>query len=843
MNTKFCKRTLTGIIALGMVISASSCSSSNSGTNKDKNGKTSAVQVDSKTLNSFRAEELPTDVTFDFIDSAQKLGDSGNILISAYKEDNSVLYIANSDFSSINQLKIDGVPETGESADEEPAEAPDAAESGETSDTKEDAEKKEDSGKKKGNNVYVNYLSGVSSKGTIFVVASITDYGDFEMPDWSDPNFDFEHFDYEAMQKAATYKNSIYTLDSDGKLISSCEITGLDKFSSEGAANIDQIIPIDDEKAIISIYGDESSYATIDKDGKIGSAIDFGEDTYINSSCLDKDGNLAFITWLDGGPVLKTFDFKSMKIKDGATEFKGTDLNNINAMSTGDGDYDFYFSVQTGVFGMKSDGSCEEVVNWIDSDFDGNYVNCMIPVSKDEFIVYNQDWNTGAGEFYRLTRRDAAELENAEVLTLGMLYLNSDVSSMVTDFNKAHDDKRIKIIDYSKYEQYDEQSQTMTNSAEDQLKLDIVSGNAPDMIFVYNTSMIKSIASKGVFADLYELLGKDGTPGKDDFLPNVLKACESDGKLVTITPSFSVSTLAAKNKYLNGKKTWTINEFIDTFNSLPKGMKMYSESNSRESILDMLLASTSDVIDSEHGKCSFNTPEFINILKFCNNFTNDEEFDWNNASQAEAQKYYSEAQLAYRKDKAFVCDVDLSDPAIYAELNQGRFGEDVTLIGFPTNDGNGGMLRCYTCFSIMKDAADKDACWQFISQFLSEEEQSDSQKTMGTLPITKKAFEKKMDEATKKPTYEDENGKLVEYDRTFYIGDDSIVIKPLTEDEKNLVKDYILNTTFTGTGYIGDEISGIIEEETAAFFKGERTAEETAELLQNRVSIILSEQS
>lgn len=806
MNNNFCKRTLTGILALGMVLSAASCSSSTNSNNNSKSGNKNAKQTESKVVNAYSAADLDTDFSFSYVDSIEKLGDTGKILISGYDNENSVICLTDSDFSAFEEIKVG------------------------------------DEGSKK-ENAQSSYLCGASSTGTIFVIENTTDYGDFKLPDWDDPNFDFEKFDYEAMEKAATYKSSVYTLDKDGKLISSNEITGIDKYSSdEFNATISQIIPVDDEKAIISVSGEENKYVILGSDGKLQNELDLGEDAWIGTSCMDKDGNLSFMSWEDGGTVIKSVDMKTLKMTDKNISLKGTDAGNSNGICCGNGDYDYFLAGQNGIYGVKSDGSSEEVVNWIDSDFNGNYVNTVYAADNGDFIIFNQDWNTGESGFYRLTQRDASELQNAQVITLGMLYMNPDISSKVTEFNKSHTDTRIKIVDYSKYDDYDAETGKMLSSSEDQLKLDIVSGNAPDMIFVYDPGLIKSVASKGVFADLYDLIGKNGTPGKDEFLPNVLKCCESDGKLVTITPSFSVSTMAAKTKLLNGKTTWTVKELIEAYKALPSGTKLFSEYNTRDSVMNALLSTASDLIDTEHGKCNYNTPEFIETLKFCKEFPEEEGFNWETASQSDVQNYFNESSIAYRKDKAFVFEADLSDPSTYGEMKQGRFGDDITLIGYPTNEGNGGIIRCYTCLSIMNSAADKEACWNFISQFFTDEYQN-SDHIMGMLPSTKKAFEAAMQKATQKPYYTDSDGKKVEYDQTYSAGSEEIKINPLTEDELAIVKDYILNTTYTGKSYVSEEVSNIINEETAAFFKGERTAEETAELLQNRISIIVSEQS
>ena len=45
------------------------------------------------------------------------------------------------------------------------------------------------------------------------------------------------------------------------------------------------------------------------------------------------------------------------------------------------------------------------------------------------------------------------------------------------------------------------------------------------------------------------------------------------------------------------------------------------------------------------------------------------------------------------------------------------------------------------------------------------------------------------------------------------------------------------------SGSVNEELVNIITEETAPFFKGQKTAGETAEIIQNRISIYVKENS
>ena len=64
----------------------------------------------------------------------------------------------------------------------------------------------------------------------------------------------------------------------------------------------------------------------------------------------------------------------------------------------------------------------------------------------------------------------------------------------------------------------------------------------------------------------------------------------------------------------------------------------------------------------------------------------------------------------------------------------------------------------------------------------------------------------------------------------------------LTEDEYERLKTYINNTKKIKTT-LYTELYVVIDEEVTKFFNGEYTAEEAAEMIQNRASIMVSEKA
>ncbi|MBO5163425.1 MAG: extracellular solute-binding protein [Ruminococcus sp.] len=799
------KQILAGLAAVSCILTTVSCSFGNG----EKKNSTATPQTADKVMEkAYRAVEIGGDVPFEYIDSFNRLGDTGNILISGNeKESNeSKLYITDKDFLTFEEIPFEVTH--GENADS-------------------------------------YFRTTVTKSGLIFVLSTVNDYGDVEQPDYEDPDFDYENFDFEALEEARVTTQTLYTIDSTGQILSECELKGLDKYSDseEQTPYINDFNAIGEDKVLISVSGmSKMTYLTVDAEGTLSDPIDVGGDGWFMASGNDSDGNFVFVTYDNDHNVIKTIDSETLEVLPDTISLKDSD-SNFRAIMPGLGDYKMLVSNSTSLLGVKADGTLEELVNWIDSDLTGDYIQGVLPMENDDFVIYEQNWNDGSTGFYQLTKRDASELENTQVINMVMSYTDNQILDRVKEFNKTSTDVRIKVEDYNKYYEWDEKENKQLNSPEDQLKQDIAAGKAVDIICMDGGSaLFKNLSNKGAMVDLYEYMGKDGTVSKDDILPPIISAGEVDGKLTSISPSCYVETLACKTKYFD-KENWTFDEMIETYENLPEGMKLFREDNSKQSVFSRFIYGSNTFIDQEKGTCTFDSPEFIKILEFCNTFDNQGEgdaIDWENASNEEMEAYWREQEVACRNDKALLTTVFFSEMRAYARALTADFGDDITLVGYPSSDGTGARLSTNQSFGIMANSANKDACWNFISTFFSEDYQTGE--NMYNIPALKTAFEQRLDDSMEKPYYTDENGKKVEYDDTYYINDEEVKIPPLTKEQRDYVEQYILNVK-SSSSYYDNDVYNIINEEIETFFAGEKTAQETASIIQNRVSILISEQS
>ncbi|MDE5835058.1 MAG: hypothetical protein K2H26_06010, partial [Ruminococcus sp.] len=151
------------------------------------------------------------------------------------------------------------------------------------------------------------------------------------------------------------------------------------------------------------------------------------------------------------------------------------------------------------------------------------------------------------------------------------------------------------------------------------------------------------------------------------------------------------------------------------------------------------------------------------------------------------------------------------------------------------------LISTGNSMAILESSPSKDACWEFIKEFFTEEYQTNERYNY-RLPSLVSAFEQKAEDSMHKPYYLDEDGKKVEYEDTYWVNNHEITIDPLTEEEKDFVVDYIKKADKVYSGFT-DEVREIMVEEVTKYFKGEATSQQTIDKLQNRIGILISEQS
>lgn len=676
-----------------------------------------------------------------------------------------------------------------------------------------------------------------SDKGEVSALLTMSDHGGVVMPEEYDENFDYEAYEANAV------KSYIFCRFSEnGELTDKINVNELEAFHDEyGYLQISSVYAADDGGAVLCLR--DATLLKINKDGSVKVLYqhndDDDENIYVDDAQMvaDKDGKLIFAitsTYYTEDTPQVSQKFYDVNPDSGISAepfaVSTTDYSQNGAVTGGRGDYRLFIPLSDALYGVKADGSLESVLNWNDSDIGAI---ALYPVGENDFVAFGSDNYSNQMKFIYLRRRNMSELSDTVVLTLASLWGGG--SDIVNQFNQSQNKYRIQIVDYSQYNS--EEPPYTADGAMNQLKMDLISGKAPDIIITQNHNDITALSAKGAFVDLYQFMENDPDVNRDTLMPNLLKACEnSSGQLYSLAPSFSIKTMAAKTK-LTDKENWTLDDMISLYDNAPSTADHLYDGMSKEEMFRNLFYAATDLVDYESGECHFNSPDFVKILEFCNRFVDEVDMPDKLSDPEAHQQYYTDKFYWWSNDRIIVSEIGAGGDTSLSYTRDVDARDDITLVGYPSSNGSGGKLDLSENIAISATCPDKEGAWQFVRSYFTKEYQLAENEWGGKtniqgLSARKDGFERDMYRSSH---FTDENGESVDYRESK--GDKYY---PLTQEEEEKLTNYILGCDTIYGDYDADVLN-ICLEEASAYFAGETTAENAADMIQNRASIALSE--
>ena len=577
-----------------------------------------------------------------------------------------------------------------------------------------------------------------------------------------------------------------------------------------------------DKDANIYLLGDQSVYV-LDKDGNKIAQIkaDNSGNSYLMAMARTGDGQIIVAMNGQDGMQVQTVDLA----KKAFGETYDVSISGYGSNSLIDGaDYSFYFSDGSSVYGYDTQTKqSKEILNWISSNINASYVGDTRALKGGQFITnysdYSSDEDADSG-LYIFTKVDPSEVADKVTITYAGTYVDDSIKSQAVKFNKSQDKYQIMVKDYSSY---DDPTTQMNN--------DLLAGDIPDIIDLSSISAEKYI-SKGMLLDLYTLMDKDPDIKKDDFIDNILKVMETDGKLYHITPTFGVNVLIGKTSDIGGRDKFTVQDLIDLEQSKGGDTKaFYMRSNS--SVLNMICtANYEDYIDWNTGKCSFDSDEFIKLLEYANTYPKDEDINWD--------EDYESLPTQIRNGKVIFADIyslGMEEIELYNEM----FQDDISFIGYPSDKSAGASASMNMDLGIYAKSKNVDGAWEFLKTFLTKDYTcNNSSIYYSGFPLRKDALEYQIKRYSATEKYTDEYGNEIEpYQSSWGYDDLDVEIGPLSEDQVNKLREVIASVDHL---YVyNDDIMTIIADETGAYFSGQKSAKDVADIVQNRVSNYVNE--
>ena len=556
------------------------------------------------------------------------------------------------------------------------------------------------------------------------------------------------------------------------------------------------------------------------------------DSSWIQGMGKGADGKV-YISYYDdaGNNTLAEIDFDGKKI--GQTYSNFPNGNGNGGISAGE-EGTLLASTDTTLYEYRlADQSTTEVLTWLDCDINGNYVNYVGMTSDGKILAVINDWDTGETDVVKLTKTKASEVTQKTQVTIGALYTSQSLQAAAVAFNKQSNEYHVAIKTY-----IDENNWTETSWSDGVTAMnnDLTSGsNCPDILDLSNLDA-KELASKGVFEDMTSYLEKSSVLNKDDFFDSVINSYTFDGKLVGIPKSFSLSTIAGKASELGDRTGWTVDDIMEYANA-HEGAALFDGMTKSGMLYTLLAYDLDSYIDWETGKCNFDGEGFQKVLEFVNTFP--EEYDWQEDDRSTPAKIQAGELLLNMISLYQLTDIQESEA---------MFGEPVTYIGYPTAGGSSGTyMQSNELYAISTKASNKEGAWAFIEYYLNMP--TDNTFSYG-LPARKSLLDDMIDKAMNVKYMTDENGNQIldedgnpipeDGNSSISWGDWEYTYHVTTQEEADTLR-HLIDIAKPGSTSSNDEITNIITEEAEAFFKGQKSAADVANVIQSRVQVYVNE--
>lgn len=359
------------------------------------------------------------------------------------------------------------------------------------------------------------------------------------------------------------------------------------------------------------------------------------------------------------------------------------------------------------------------------------------------------------------------------------------------------------------------------------LNTEIMTGKAPDIISV-DLLPYKKYADKNLLADLSELIQSDKSFDMSQYHKGVLDAVKYNGRLYALPIGYTLNMLCGDKTIMDDPSIrlddskWTWQDFMEI------AEKLISESGQQDisalmgvselELLNYVMGSSYDkFIDMDKKNAEFNSPEFKEILNFCKELLDKKLVDVKTEGRmtSRGNTLFSMAQINRQMD--------------YLTTPQMQFNGKGKLYNLPGNGAAEAVsFSSNAMLSIYSNSKVKSEAWEFIKYLLSVDVQSGIE--FEGFPVNKEALRVSAEKSVEMV------GKGMIKIRT---PDGEVNLKPATaEDITAMEKALDKVNRYDGADRT---ILKIILEEAEAFFKGQKSANEVSELIQNRVNTYLKE--
>lgn len=426
-------------------------------------------------------------------------------------------------------------------------------------------------------------------------------------------------------------------------------------------------------------------------------------------------------------------------------------------------------------------------------------------------ILIYYDWEG----FYCTKLQREADTEEKVVSIQATWGMVPQLKKAAAEYSRKHPGTRIELI----LPKDEDKGEITLNRIMAQISM----GEGPDMLLLHRDEML-ALQDEGALADLTGLLPKELL---DQVFPGVLQyGGTDDGRLWAVICEARVTTLVVSEE-LWPEDTWTYRDVMGLVEEREAAGEPVAWLSGQDMTPDDLLyflaimdveAGGSSLVDREEKQCYFDTEEFVQLLEFCRKHGKARPPFETISEEEQAAQVHEGSALAYH---------------LYGDL-QGfsramtALGDGYKCIGFPSDSSSGSYVSCYDCLAVTAAAAQQEAACDFLLYLMSEKVQRTTMNVTSVRKDVLSAYVVEDPGSSEEPRFQFMKGGII----------------PLTgrPDGSSFLPEYMeIMENGVMAPNASHQIRNIVSEEAAAYFAGDKSAMEAAEIIQSRVWLYLNE--
>lgn len=412
-----------------------------------------------------------------------------------------------------------------------------------------------------------------------------------------------------------------------------------------------------------------------------------------------------------------------------------------------------------------------------------------------------------------------AELDSSakEILIYANLNPSDQARDEIENFNKTHDTVQIEVRDYSGEE------------GRKRLMVEIAAGRIPDILDMRGSEgwmPYRQLATAGYLENLWTYIENDPELGREGILEAPLKAAEVDGGLYMAFDSVVIYTLIGAKQVVGDRISWSLADLQEAFSTMPEDASITEYGYDKDSMFHYVISGCLDsCIDWETCECFFNNANFRSVLEFLNLFPLETE-----PMSGDIVKDTNERTWHLMSGRQMLINIYIQNLGAI-NLNEFFLGGPVSFVGYPVEDGSVGSYFGIrgAPLAISSQCPNKEAAWEFVSRkFKTASIDLSSEGVPEGIPINRKLFNKANQVILEKPPLAAASldGSLVE-------------LRPLTKEDVQQYEAFI--NSVDRIALYDSALYDIIEEAAGPYFAGDKTLDETVELIQRRAQLYVNE--